>query len=208
MVLKIDHISYSCAVGSKIDEKIKGYTKAFEEVDLPNISCKSSFLKLGSAVHNISMYVSNDGFPVEVTAYPVVDGACDAIEFDGNTVTWHVSDVMAAADLFTSLGARASETEDGLFLLKPFLEKKPLYIKLVEDKEKTASGYLDFEGWSSIGLFVDNSEKEALKLAKKNYQVTGISQITVNSQKLDIAFVKGKNNELIEFISMAKGEKK
>ncbi len=75
MILKFDHISYSCGEG-EVDCP-NGYEQAFCELHLENIPCKMEFLKFNSSWHNLVMFKPMDKLSVlpniEYTEYPMVD---------------------------------------------------------------------------------------------------------------------------------------
>lgn len=207
MVLKFDHISYSCANEIKIYEILNSYNKDFEEKELQNIDCKKSLLQYDSKVHNIIMYRPKEyGMPIEITQYPVVKYNNVSISFRENELIWYVRDLEAAYSFFECIDAnKIDEAEDILLLqFRPFLDDIPINIKLKKKANINAPGYLDVEGFSSIGIFVDNIQKYTEIYRNKGFFTTSISSIVVDSKKLDIVFSKGKNNEIIELISMSR----
>ncbi len=204
MVLKLDHVSFSCGIGDAYEERIpRGYQKKFAEYDLPNIACKADFLELKSPWHNIFMYDGGEeSIPVEVTQYPQVIQAISDITVNGRTILWPVVDREAAVELFTALGGKGQEDLSEV-VFKPFLDKEPFTIRFVVS-ENISKSVLDMNGYTSIGLFVDNVFREIKKLADKNYMVTEMNSLTVAGKKMDIGFVRGKNGEIVELISLSK----
>ena len=60
MILKFNHISYSCSDElDAVRHTPVHYTESFRDVGLDNISCKMKYLKFKSIKHNIIMLVSN-----------------------------------------------------------------------------------------------------------------------------------------------------
>lgn len=204
MVLKLDHISLSCGCGNEYKEKIpENYKKRFEEFDLPNIDCKKEFLKLMSPVHNIFMYDDeSNGIPIEVTQYPEVISQVSNISFEERTIYWPVKDITAGIELFTLLGGKVSENSTEV-VFKPFLDKVAFSICFTETKENEVS-VLDKNGYTSVGIFVDNVLREIEKMAVKGFEVTQINTLMVDNKKMDIGFIRGKNGEIVELIALSK----
>lgn len=208
MILKFDHISLSCSDELDVENYIPDhYTEAFRDMELDNISCKMKYLKFKSPKHNIIMLVPQKpdaiGVPIEITQYPEVSDTSTALYFKGNTVFWEVADIKSARDLFLSLGAQETEDEKSL-ILSPFLDKRQFLIRLVENTASTQESFLDVEGFSSIGLFVDNIQKHLDRCADAGFPISDISPIRVQGKWMNIAFVEGKNGELVELISSRK----
>ena len=208
MILKFDHISYSCHSESEAAGHIPvHYTEAFRDMELANISCKMKYLKFKSQKHNIIMFIPDSpemsGIPIEVTQYPKVFHTTPFLHFRDNVIFWEVADVLSARNLFLSLGAK-EQGEANCLTLSPFLDKEKIFIRLIENATCRREAFLDIDGFSSIGLFVDNIQKHLEKCAAAGFQGSNISQIKVQGRWMNIAFVEGKNGELIELISIMK----
>ena len=90
-------------------------------------------------------------------------------------------------------------------VLSPFLDKKKIFIHLIENTTCVREPFLDISGFSSIGLFVDNIPKHLAQCVAAGFQTSDISPIKVQEKWMNIAFVEGKNGELVELISIRKG---
>ena len=205
MVLKLDHVSFSCGKEFEITNIIpNGYDKKFEEIDLQNIACKIPFLKRKCKTHNIFMYEgeTDKSIPIEVTQYTDVVDYKTSIKLDGRRIMWPVVDTEAAKEFFVAVGGKA-DSDLPRVVFKPFLDKASFEIEFVEAKDNEMP-FLDVEGFSSLGIFSDNAKKEMDKMSNKGYFVTEVSEIVVDGKKMDIGFVMGKNNEIVEFISVSK----
>lgn len=206
MILKIDHISYSCDRLSKQNSLVlENYQKIFGEESLENIDCKKKLLKLGSNTHNIYMYQSKCGAPIEITQYPVVSGNNTSIEVNGYSVLWRVSDVRRSVDMFCDLGfeIQKQDKKSAILYIIPFLDKKRYEIIFVQDKKRCGSGYLDVNGFSSLGIFVDSVKKTIGSVRDENIYVSGISRLCINKRMMDIAFIRGASGEIVEVIGLA-----
>jgi hypothetical protein len=211
MILKFDHISYSCDATTDVSQHVPAhYKEIFRETDLDNIPCKIKYLQFNSSKHNIFMYESknDDGadLPIEITQYPQIAVGSTPLRLEGRTIIWEVADVESARKLFLCLGAQ-EETEKNKLRIVPFLDKTKILIHFVENISCTRKPFLDISGFSSIGLFVDSVQKYLTKLSKAGFTVSGISPIEVHGKQMNIAFVEGRNGELIELISMMKERK-
>lgn len=204
MLIKIDHVSYSC--DGQFDYKIfydMGYDTEFCEERLENIECKKNLLKYKAELHNIYMLTKEDRIPIEITMYDRVDKIDTGLSLNGNTLEWKVCDIGKAEEFLMLFGAKKEKESE--LILKGFFDKAPLRIKLTENYNKNEP-YLDIDGFSSLGLVVDNVNRELVKMKGKGYFVTDVNEIIVNKKKMEIGFVVGENNEIIELISVGKSE--
>lgn len=209
MILKFDHISYSCSSELDVKNNVPAhYTEAFRNMELDNIPCKMKYLKFKSPKHNIIMLVpkafQSAGIAIEVTQYPKVVHGVENLSFKEYTIFWNVVDVVSARRLFLSLGAKEESSANSL-VLSPFLDKKKIFIQLIENTTCVREPFLDISGFSSIGLFVDNIPKHLEQCVAAGFQTSDISPIKVQEKWMNIAFVEGKNGELVELISIRKG---
>ena len=129
-------------------------------------------------------------------------------EFNENaqldTFIIHTNDVEQSTKFFQTLGFKSNDKIDNLSRLTfTTLIEKTAYHILLKKTETTAKYYMDTRGFNSIALVSTNAEKEQRKLQKKGYETGEIGQITVNNRLLNIFFVTGPSNELIEIISYA-----
>jgi len=206
MILKFDHISLSCSSEVEAANSVPAhYTEVFREMELDNIPCKMKYLKLKSPKHNIIMLSPTTpngvGIPIEITQYPEVLPLTKSLSFKNHTIFWEVADVPSARSLFLSLGAKEENNID-CFVLSPFLDKNKILIQLIENPACTGDPFLDISGFSSIGLFVDNIPKHLAQCSAGGFQISEISTIKVQGRWMNIAFVEGKNGELVELISI------
>lgn len=210
MILKFDHISYSCGLGQEFKRILpNGYREAFREMDLSNISCKQRYLRHGSRTHNIFMFQpTGSDLPIEVTQYPTVTGKNEALQLMDGEIQWDVEDLASAVDFFACLDAKehAGSDQRKVVEITPFLEKAGIRIHLREKKaDRKRRTFLDVEGFSSLAFFVDDARKYLAGVHEAGFFGTEISSIAVNGKWLDIAFVEGANGELVELISLMKG---
>ncbi len=205
MILKIDHVSFSCDEKENFINCIpEDYFISFSEIDLPNVECKRKLL-LGqeNATHNIFMFQNDAGnIPIEVTQYHVTAGKSEII-VDKSDIYIPTCDITESMRFYMCFGMKAIEkSAEGVVLeLSTFLDKTSLRIHLTKSA-KTRKPYLDVDGFSSIGLFVDCIEAEASKLCNEGYAFTGISPLTVNGNVMKVAFFYGKTGDIVELITL------
>lgn len=206
MVLKIDHVSFSCEKGQENSANVTPiYERVFFETDLPNISCKRELLKNHADTHNIIMYHAGESYiPIEVTQYPSVKNVNNDISLNQRAIEWKVKSIKESMGYFETVGFKCIDETNtyAIMKLKPFLDKEPIEISLLETEQISAEGFLDVFGYSSLGLLVDNVEMELNKFAARNFVTTEVNSLEVNGKKMNVAFTKGPSNEIIELIAV------
>lgn len=205
MILKIDHISFSCDEKTNCSNSIpKEYELFFSEIRLPNVDCKKELLlNRENKTHDIFMFQSDWGnIPIEVTQYRVTTGQSE-ISFNKSDIYIPTCDIQESARFFMCLGMKIIEESVASIVLElsTFLDKEPFRIHLSRSP-KPRKPYLDILGFSSIGFFVDCIETEAKKLCNEGYAFTGISPIKVNGKTMKVAFSYGKAGEIVELIAL------
>lgn len=207
MILKLDHISFSCDKEKDYRASIpQGYREVFAETGLPNTECKRRFLSDWQDVHNIIMLQSESGIPIEVTQYRTVSGE-GRMGLYQNEIHIPTRSIPSSVSYFSRLGLKVlSQSGTGAVMgLRPFLDKNEFRIYLKQDSSPPLP-FLDVMGYSSIGFLVDSVDKEAEKLRGSGYMVTRPSVLTVNGKLLRIVFSRGGSGEIVELIAIGKGE--
>ena len=70
MIVKFDHISYTCPIGEE-DEFKKAYSdykEAFCEKKIFNLDTKMEFMKLDTREHDLYMMTKEGSYPIELTS--------------------------------------------------------------------------------------------------------------------------------------------
>lgn len=207
MILKFDHISFSCDESTHYMEQIPaGYSVVFSEMGLPNVACKKTLLANQDETHHIFM-LQSDGrgcLPIEVTQYPHISGR-SPIVFSGSDIVFPSKNRMESQRFYTCMGMNAVENtnKETVLELRPFLDVMPFRIHVVTPRgNTTCSSCLDTLGYSSVGLIVDRIEIEMEKASKAGYIVTGASAITVHGIDMQVAFIQGLYGEIVELIAI------
>lgn len=135
MILKLDHISFSCAEGRDYLASIpQGYREVFAEMGLPNTECKRRFLSDWQDKHNIIMLQSESGIPVEVTQYEAVsvEGRMSLYQ---NEIHLPTCSIQSSVPYFSRLGMKvlSQSITDAVMGLRPFLDKNEFRICLKQD---------------------------------------------------------------------------
>lgn len=197
MILKFDHISYSCKLDDNTDALLTGYTQAFSEKALPNIEAKKTFLKKQDTVHDIALYHCEGKYPIEVTAYPNCSGANKKFEMNDTFITVYSQNMEETIAFYKALGFK----EDGTMLaLTPFMESQKVNLQVKESD--TGDVFLDQKGWGSLAFVVDKVERHQKQLEKQGYFVSGVDTLTVNGKLLKICFASNQAGDIVELIGV------
>lgn len=209
MVIKFDHVSYSCEMNEDYSHILTSdYFEVFREVGLPNAPCKNILLCNGANKHDIVLYHSKTGgLPIEITAYPNMNSQFTYMSISENVIIINVNDLKTAINFFSCFDMVVTTTGVNFSVLRivTVLDKIAFYIKLIEKEIICNKAALDNKGYSSVALFVDNVERILKKCEQKGFSITEISPVYVNGRKLLVAFAIGRNMEIVELISLNRG---
>lgn len=201
MIVKFDHISYSCAYAEEEQTKalFPGYQEAFAEKDLENLSIKAEFLKEPAKLHNITMLQADGGYPIEITAYPSCFQGAERYELQEQLIRIFTPDVEATADFYAKLGFRQ---EDADLVMKPMLDQREVRLRPEEASDREKTCYLDQQGYGSLAFVVDNGARQKKQLDGLGIYTTEIQELMVNGKLLKIFFAKSSAGDLVEFIGV------
>lgn len=131
MILKFDHIAYSCQRQDlpQVLARFSSYRQIFCEKSLINIQAKRELMTdKNLSYHDIIMLNSNNGLPIEITAYDETAGRGKYSLQDKN-ILCHTVDSVASDKFFTVVGWK-KQTADR-YKLNTFFDDIPIYIELV-----------------------------------------------------------------------------
>lgn len=202
MILKFDHISYSCTKECANNVLFETYNEVFCEEELINLQIKKELLKYESKYHAIKMLNSNGNYPIEITSYPNCNQNGRKYEVVGGEIVVYTPAPEKTIHYMKAIGFK--QVEDDLLQLKPMLDAGPVILRIVYDKIVPLKWYLDYEGFGSLAFVVDNAVKHKKKLEENGIYVTDIQQLCVNGKNLNIFFSNSESGEIIEFISVEK----
>jgi len=219
VIINIDHIGLSSNDLIKDGTHLTalGYEKVFEEIELENMAVKRPYLQEFTSRHSLALYRKNNAFDIELLQHGELGNELGFIfpfnqknenQLNENsqldTFIIHTNDIEKSTKFFQALGFKSNgEISELPRLTFTALIEKTAYHVLLKKTKTTAKYYMDTPGFNSIALDSTNAEKEQPKLQKKGYTTGDIGQITVNNRLLNVFFVTGPSNELIEIISYA-----
>lgn len=203
MIIKFDHISYSC--GRDLAQSVpipSGYELQFQEKSLKNISCKQSFFKVPHREHDIYMYEKPGNPPIEITAYDTCFSGIESMAAEGHSIVIYSPYPEKTAEFLSLFGLKKVE-QDGAELA---LEGRFALggVTFLVRKADAVEWSLDKTGWSSVGFLSSNVQKELKKVQEAGYDVTCAEELEVNHRRMNIGFCKGPFGEIIEIISLQK----
>lgn len=202
MILKFDHISFSCEKKEfPLFSIISGYELQFQEVSLKNLNCKQTFLQSPHADHDIYMYENKQLPPIEITAYDTCFKGRDSMSMENGMPVIFSPNPEKTAAFLVLFGLKQTHSDNTESVLEGnFVLGGPITIRI--KKADTAEWKLDKAGWSSICFLSSDSFKELKKLSAAGYAVTDVEELDVNQKRMSIGFCKGPFGEIIEIISV------
>lgn len=207
MIIKFDHLSYSCSYEeeermiSKFCSASGGYKFQFRE-QIENLPIKNRILQNVCDMHNLVMLqpINQHNFqvsvPIEITSYPKVSGYA-AYGLSDGMIEFRSPDIGESFLFYQLLGFQKEGRN--VLSLKTMLDKNRVFIKLVESSD-VYPHCLDVAGFSSIAWIVNKIEKYVNRLKAQGITVTDINELTVNKRRLKICFLIGEKGEIIELI--------
>ena len=202
MIVKFDHISYSCAIFDEENTRqmFNDYEVEFHEIGLKNMSMKYKYMKEIQEKHNIMLLTKASNYPVEITAYDkCIAQKATKYAVNDEWIEIYSCNPEQTASFFYLLGMK--QEEDGAMCIKPMLDERALKIKIYETV-KDNSNYLDQEGFGSLAFVVDNAKKQRELFVNNGYECSEIEELNVNGKRLKIFFTNSPTNEIIEFIGL------
>ena len=201
MIIKFDHISYSCGMEDKkevFERFARQYEVLFEEINLRNISGKQKLFYEKHQYHDLVMFDSKENFPVELTVYDRCRTKEPGLALENNKIVIKTADRKETGFFFEKMGF---VPQGNVMVLKTVLNKQKVVLQ-IEETENEYNQKLDNYGFSSLAFWSNNVEKERKKLKELGYGVTLIEELVVNQKKLYICFVVGKQGEIVELIGI------
>lgn len=203
MILKFDHIAYACQRQDlpQVLAKFPNYRQIFSEKSLKNIKAKRELMtNKNLSYHDIVMLNSNNGLPIEITAYDEITGRGKYSVQEKNIIC-HTADTVASDKFFTAIGLEKQAV--ARYKLNTFFDNTPFYIKLVTTPHKDKC-FINSSGYSCIGLIVNNVAREKQRLSKNGIETTAIDELIVNGKSLKIFFAYSNAGDMVEFIEVSK----
>ena len=207
MIIKFDHIALTCKISEwkEVSGKLQGYMPLFAEENVPNLSLKAALMSAWHENHVISLLVSNEGLPIEITAYDTVAKGPQKYLLAEDSIIVRTKALRDSMAFYEDLGFRTlSETEmEKSFLIAP----SKLHLQFEEEKEAEESPqqhlpYLDQAGYSCLAFVTNNAEKERTNLIRKGVQVTEVDELPLGQKTMKIFFVYNLLGDVCELIEV------
>lgn len=205
MIVRFDHITY-------VDERCKkiylhkwednGWEVQFSEEKLKNIETKKKLMKYPEDDHDLYFMKKQGNINTELIFYERVNLPTQ-ISVQGRKVFAGCRSLVEIEKVIIKLGGKGQRTGDTFIAnLKGIFDKED-YLIMFEERPCTEP-CLDDSGYGCVTLLVDSIEKISKKFDEEEFFCSS-EELEVNSQFLNIAFVKPKCAELIfELISVRK----
>lgn len=203
MILKFDHISYSCEYSQEKQLFSRGglfenYKIKFVERDLPNVQGKLSLLNCMWPVHDILFCECDGCIPVEVVLYKSCFKGNSCLKLQNNIIHVCTSKVSKTINLLTLLGFKKN---DNLYVFESRLDKMRVFIRLEEVADKVVTK-LDEIGYTSLAMWSTNGVVEHKKFIEYGFRVYDKSQIYINGKKINVFFVTDGQGLIVEILSL------
>ena len=201
MIVKFDHISFTCFLGDEeaAMKEFAGYEQAFCENNVVNLDIKKDFLELDSHMHDLYMLTKEGGYPIEITSYNQCTEGKNRLHVSGGEFVIKSKDVKETEDFYANLGF---VMEQQVMRMKPFLDKDAVTIRIEQDGDLSDKTYLDQKGWGILAFVTDNAERQKRQLDKAGVYTTSVQELPVNGKKLKIFFAESKVGDLVELIGI------
>lgn len=204
MILKFDHIAYSCTRNEfeEIMKLFRDYSQVFLDRNLSNLDIKHSFMKYWCDTHDISLLISDYCLPVEITAYDQV-GEGNKYEVDDDSIIVNTASLTDSVSFYKSIGFK--DCNESEMVVKPIIGDKSIRLRFNELPNTV--NYLDSAGYCCLAFVTNNAEKEKQKLDRKNIFTTDIKPLRVNNKQMKIFFSYNDFGDICEFISIEEERK-
>lgn len=217
MIIGTSHISYSSYEIEKDVQKYiaKGYSLKFLEKDIDNSIQKKLFLNRYSSKHSLAVLSGKNGFNLELVEHHPLkktdlepnnniminfcDGYIESVEyrvknFDLSVLFWE-----------ELLGFSIIETDKSICSLekKTVIPQWGSKVKLHKTRRNISTPKLDAKGATSFAFLSTNLSSDLFKMHQSSHVVCGEPfKLEVNGNVLNIAFIQGPSQELIELIEL------
>lgn len=202
MIIKLDHIAFSCSLEdvSKALISMEDYHMVFHEKDVINLGIKQKIMKNWTEKHDIILLEKDKGLPIEITAYTnTVNPIKSKYDIDRNTIIVNTTNIEQSKQFYKTIGFKEVDTTK--LTLLTIMDDFPVEINLREsNKEDDYCFGLDTNGFCCIALITNHIEKEKEKLRKNQITTTEIMGLIVNHKELQIFFAMNTFGDICEFI--------
>lgn len=124
-------------------------------------------------------------------------------EFLFNSIAIEVSNIEDSIEFWKPLGFSPIEISESNAKLefKSIFSNNPLYL-IIQKTYEISSNHLDNKGFNCIAFICKSIDRVLKKYDSSKLLITKKESLIVNNQNLNICFLKGYNNEIIELIEI------
>lgn len=121
-------------------------------------------------------------------------------DFGFNKFVVQSNNIEQSKIFWNALGFKNINKQNNQCIFESILSSKTyeIFIELTKSRKNY---FLDDDGWNSIAFLTNSIRTEKERLEKK-YETSKIESLLINKKELEIFFVKGPSNELVEIISL------
>jgi len=228
MILDIDHIALSSSdfsndikIFSGLDYKLK-----FNENKIKNLIIKKNFMKFFSLNHNLCLLTSKYNINIELLHHEKINNKNGFIvpifEFSKNInlkfKNFNVQNILNNSldnFIFNKFYIYSSNIEDSSIFwsklgFKKIKQNQYAFQSIISSKKYELifkfnsfkqDYFLDDNGCNCIA-FLTNSIQNEKRNFEAHYETSKIQTLKINKKELEIFFVRGPSNELVEIISI------
>lgn len=206
MIIKFDHIAYSCEKGEmqRYKSTLDGYHEVFHYSSVENIEIKFGLMQNRLADHDIALFEKENSIPIEVTGYDHVGEGESHYETVNNIINVNSPDGAASGKFYENIGFKTDKDRVHM-TLRP-LVGIPVKIKIHDKVNKgiyaEADNYLDRAGYCCLAFITNNPWKEKSRLESRGLYTTDIVPLQLGGTKMDIFFTKSNAGDICEYIGV------
>lgn len=205
MIIKFDHITYVVAENNFDSAskylKSKGFSIKFQELNKENIGIKHKYLKHNQKHHNLYYFFNDNKIAIEIITYPehTENIAPFELDFENNLINAYLPN-LSTFQVLKGLLSNNSISNNQIDL-KGILDKHPVILNNQKSRSQDIAWNLDNLGFCCPTFIVSKAIDFKNKLEAQNIYCSDIEIIEINGNIINIFFVEGYNNEIIEIIA-------
>lgn len=204
MIIKFDHIAYSCKKSEiqRYKSTLDGYREVFHYLAAVNIEIKFGLMQNRLADHDIVLFEKENSIPIEVTGYDYVGEGKKHYETSNNVIIVNTADDAVSGKFYETIGFKIDEDRMHM-TLRPLIGI-PVKIKINDGVKKSINtevdNYLDSAGYCCLAFITNNPWKEKSKLESSGLCTTDIVPLQLGDKKMNIFFTKSDVGDICEYI--------
>lgn len=206
MILKFDHIAFSCDKKAINDflKLIDGYETVFYEEGIENPRIKEALMASFQNNHTIALMEKQDNLPIEITAYDITHKGEPKYRFScdiPHRITVNTWDENESISFYKSIGF--TENCDRMLKMSFAVGLRHLELQIVKNYRPTENK-LDTEGYCCLAFVTNDVKKEKRRLEERGLCVTDIGTVQLNNRIMEVFFANNAQGDTCEFIQICK----